>query len=977
MTDEHEVYDEFGNIITHSDNKDGNTHQLIISEKIQAEESIALEHDLNNDFDDIEDENSNSNLPIVFEQKEEDIYDNDLLNPHLPSTATNSSSHIPKRIERTKKNGYYYKSIPRFTFNKPYFLELSQLPQRNKSICFLGPHKSGKTTLSSELMTARIRHHNLFTPYYMDNLQVEIERGMSIKLNGATYLATDSNDKSWCFTVLDTPGHVDFNDEMICGASICDVICIVLDVVEGVNSVVERTYHMLRGRYNDAGKNIIFILNKIDRLVLELKLPPLDCYKKLKSCVDDINIMATNYYSNLGNQDVPYYSPEVNNVLFGSGKLGIIFSIEQFVSQFYWTGLNRDPNRILQFTERMWGDVYFTGTKFTTHINAAKNIKREVPTFVQFILEPFYKIITHSISLNSKDLSKWLEKHFKIKYSQESEEFLPTLRSVFKHIFAKGELGFIDAIIDGKKDDVEPVDTSKLKHRLVAHAVKVLEYCGDIWTLVKVEKGCLKVGKSYMILDSETEIDLADGGEDDVSVFPRCNITDIRLLGGRFVYGTIDVAYERQIVLVKGIDGFINKSGTLLDTDATTQLFKFPSLQPLSEPVFKIILQPYNPKDYPKLIDGLNLINQLYPGSIIKVEESGEHVVLGTGELYLDTLLYDLRTNYTSNIQIKSTAIPITTFKEGCSSESFASIPIESSNFVIRISAKPLDEKLIYDLQDENKYKTIRNLSRKQLSKLLRTQYMWDSLSARNCWGFFSTNCFINNTLPDEVDQHLLNDELKDTIYKGFEWCCLGGPLVEEPIHGVQFDLIKIEIKNSDHSIENANELIPLVRKACYVALLTAKPILYEPIYDIDIITKPIYFQIIESLFDKRRGAKIYRKLEIPSTPLIELRGQIPIIDSIGFEVDLKASCNGDCSVQEHNFRKMWRKVPGNVMDCECELPNLKPVPYESLSRDFVLKTRRRKGLENNVSSADEEGPSLRKYLNRELYDKIVNNGLL
>lgn len=46
------------------------------------------------------------------------------------------------------------------------------------------------------------------------------------------------------------------------------------------------------------------------------------------------------------------------------------------------------------------------------------------------------------------------------------------------------------------------------------------------------------------------------------------------------------------------------------------------------------------------MLDGLRKVNKSYPLLATKVEESGEHVVLGTGELYLDCVMHDLRNMY-------------------------------------------------------------------------------------------------------------------------------------------------------------------------------------------------------------------------------------------------------------------------------------------------------------------------------------------
>ena len=60
----------------------------------------------------------------------------------------------------------------------------------------------------------------------------------------------------------------------------------------------------------------------------------------------------------------------------------------------------------------------------------------------------------------------------------------------------------------------------------------------------------------------------------------------------------------------------------------------------------KIATEPLNPSELPKMVEGLRKINKSYPLAVTKVEESGEHTILGTGELYLDSLMKDLRELY-------------------------------------------------------------------------------------------------------------------------------------------------------------------------------------------------------------------------------------------------------------------------------------------------------------------------------------------
>ena len=78
--------------------------------------------------------------------------------------------------------------------------------------------------------------------------------------------------------------------------------------------------------------------------------------------------------------------------------------------------------------------------------------------------------------------------------------------------------------------------------------------------------------------------------------------------------------------------------------------------------VVKIAVEPLNPSELPKMVEGLRKLTKSYPLLQTKVEESGEHIILGTGEMYLDTVMYDLREVF-SDIEVK-VADPVVTFRE-------------------------------------------------------------------------------------------------------------------------------------------------------------------------------------------------------------------------------------------------------------------------------------------------------------------------
>ncbi len=116
-----------------------------------------------------------------------------------------------------------------------------------------------------------------------------------------------------------------------------------------------------------------------------------------------------------------------------------------------------------------------------------------------------------------------------------------------------------------------------------------------------------------------------------------------------------------NLVLIGGISNSITKTATICSTDVE-EPFIFSPIQHLTQSVLKIAVEPISPSELPKMLSGLRSVNKSYPLLSTKVEESGEHVILGTGELYLDCVMHDLRRLF-SEIEIK-VSDPATKFCE-------------------------------------------------------------------------------------------------------------------------------------------------------------------------------------------------------------------------------------------------------------------------------------------------------------------------
>jgi len=167
------------------------------------------------------------------------------------------------------------------------------------------------------------------------------------------------------------------------------------------------------------------------------------------------------------------------------------------------------------------------------------------------------------------------------------------------------------------------------------------------------------------------------------------------------------------------------------------------------------------------------------------------------------------------------------------------------------------------------------------------------------------------------------------------------GPLCEEPIRNCKFEIVH-SIVAEEPILRAGNQVIPTARRVAYSAFLSARPRLMEPIYLVDILSPPDAITAIYNVLQRRRGHVVEEKKK-EGSPLYQVRAYIPVIDSFGFETDLRSHSQGQAfclSVFHH-----WDITPGDPLDQSIVLRPLEDAPTPHLARDFMVKTRRRKGL--------------------------------
>lgn len=852
--------------------------------------------------------------------------------------------------------------LPRTTFDFNFMQKLMLQDHAIRNIAIVGHLLHGKTCLVDNLVekTHPDFQTNPDRPVrFTDTLFAEQERGISIKSSPLSIVYQSLRDKSYILNIMDTPGHVNFSDEVTAALRICDGIVLVVDAADGLMMNSERLlHHALK-----EGMAVTLCINKIDRLILELRLPPSDAYHKLNRIIDEVNLII--------DDDEKLLSPLKGNVCFASAQYSVCFTLRSF-AKYYLERSGTHSITYKQFASKLWGNLYLDGE--TSKFVPAPPSKASKRSFVEFILEPLYKFFRLAIEDPDEQFLELTEKYrIKLTKQQRTLNAKPLLKLACSQIF-----GTFQSLVD-----------------MVVQTLPPPKYCApskcpQIWTgptnceLTKAigecdPKGLLVVHivKQYPTQDATTfnvfglvlsgtiraGIDIRVLGE----TYSALDEEDSRILPVGKLY-ICNSRYNVQVrsvpagnwVLIEGIDQPIVKTATIIDADYHEELYTFRPLRFNTKSVIKIAVEPVNPSELPKMLEGLRKCNKSYPLLQTKVEESGEHVMIGTGELYLDCVMHDLRHMY-SEIDIRISD-PCVCFSETVIEMSKEKCVGETPNKMNEFSmiAEPLDRHLDVDLENE---RITMDDDQQYIDKFFKRRYNWDDLACRSIWAFGpetnSTNILLNDTLPYEVDPKLLN-EVKAPIVQAFQWTTREGPLCEEPVRSVKFKLQHAKIA-PEPMYRGGGQIIPTARKVSFLAFLMAEPRMMEPYVFIEIVAPPDVVRgavdstrrarsLLEEIIVEKRRGKITKKMEIPGTPLYKVYATMPAIDSFGFETDLRVRTTGQAFCMT-TFEE-WRIVPGNPLDKSIDqyLTPLEPQHTSHLAREFLLKTRRRKGLSEDVN---------------------------
>jgi len=692
------------------------------------------------------------------------------------------------------------------------------------------------------------------------------------------------------------------------------------------------------------------LMNKMDRALLELQLEQEELYQTFQRIVENINVIVATYADDDGPMGKVTVDPSNGSVGFGSGLHGWAFTLKQF-SEMYASKFGVDVDKMMN---KLWGENFFNPK--TKKWQKAKNDDNK-RSFCMYVLDPIFMVFDAIMNFKKDQTEKLLGKLTNakgkavkevLKHEELQLEGKPLMKAVMRNWLPAGEAMFqmivihlpspvtaqkyrTEMLYEGPADDEAAVGMKNCDPNgpLMMYISKMVPTSdkGRFYAFGRVFSGKIATGMKARIMGPN----FIPGKKEDL--YEKTIQRTILMMAGK-VEAIEDVPAGNICGLV-GVDQFLVKTGTIttLKEAHNMKVMKFSV-----SPVVRVAVEPKNPADLPKLVEGLKRLSKSDPMVQCMIEESGEHIIAGAGELHLEICLKDLEEDH-AQIPLKKSD-PVVSYRETVSEESNQMCLSKSPNKHNRLFMKavPMPDGLAEDI-DKGEVNPRDDF--KIRGRYLADKYDYDITEARKIWCFGPDTNGPNLLMDCTKGVQYLN-EIKDSVVAGFQWASKEGVLCDENLRGVRFNIYDVTL-HTDAIHRGGGQIIPTARRVLYACLLTAEPRLMEPVYLVEIQCPENAVGGIYGVLNRRRG-HVFEEAQTPGTPMFVVKAYLPVNESFGFTADLRSNTGGQAFPQcvfDH-----WQVMPGDPLD-DGTKPN-----------QVVEETKKRKGLKPG-------NPDLGNYLDK------------
>merc|ERR1712217_896892 len=639
--------------------------------------------------------------------------------------------------------------------------------------------------------------------------------------------------------------------------------------------------------------------------------------------------------------------PDKGPLPFGSGLHGWGFNVERF-AKIYAAKMGVDKEKMMK---RLWGDNFFNAKKKVwTNVQTPEGSTEALPrAFCQFIMTPIAQLMR---AIMNDDKAKYEKMMGTLGIVLKGDEKNLTGKPLMKRTMQvwinaadtllsmivtklpspqKAQKYRVENLYEGPMDDeaAKAIRSCDKEGPLMMYVSKMVPTNdkGRFYAFGRVFSGTIATGQKVRIQGPHYKV----GGKEDLNIK---NIQRTVLMMGRTTEQIADVPCGNTVALV-GVDQFILKSGTLTTLDTAHNIA---DMKYSVSPVVKVAVKVKDGKELPKLVEGLKKLSKSDPLVVCTTEESGEHVIAGCGELHVEICLKDLREEYAQCEFVVSD--PVVSYRETVSELSSQTVLAKSPNKHNRLyfTAEPMSDELCAAIEDG---KAGPKAEAKERAKFMREKFDWDENAARKiwCWGPETEGA---NVVVDQTQavQYLI--EIKEHVNSAFQWATKEGPLCEENMRGIRFNIMDVTL-HTDSIHRGAGQIMPPTRRVCFAAELTAKPTLQEPVFLVEITCPQDAMSGVYNCMNLRRGC-VFEENPREGTPLIQVKAHLPVAESFGFVAALRQATSGQAFPQcvfDH-----WENLQGDALEEGSKLQAL------------ILGTRKRKNIKVEM-------PKLGDYLDK------------
>ena len=292
---------------------------------------------------------------------------------------------------------------------------------RNMSVIAHVDH--GKSTLTDSLVCKAgiIADAKAGEARFTDTRKDEQERGITIKSTAISmyyelpdgdlaFIKQPTDGNGFLINLIDSPGHVDFSSEVTAALRVTDGALVVVDCVSGV---CVQTETVLRQAIAERIKPVLF-MNKMDRALLELQLDKDDLYNTFERIVENVNVIIATYGDDEGPMGKIQVDPTIGTVGFGSGLHGWAFTLKQMAEMY----ASKFGIEVEKFMQRLWGNQFYNAKEKKWNKTGGDGYVRG---FVQFVLDPIYKVFDAVMNFKKEMIQTLIEK-LNIKLSPDEKD---------------------------------------------------------------------------------------------------------------------------------------------------------------------------------------------------------------------------------------------------------------------------------------------------------------------------------------------------------------------------------------------------------------------------------------------------------------------------------------------------------------------------------------------------------------------------